>query len=97
MRNAAIEHKKARSNTGIPGVTLTKRRGRNCYSVSWRSAKRVRNCTTIYFGDSVLELERARERAIKLRQDAIAARYARESATTFRDGNNAKKGNHREQ
>lgn len=76
----AIEHKKCRSNSGHVGIHVTRIRGRNCYSVSWRPAKGVRKATTIYF-DEETQAD-ALKRATALRKAAIAARYAREKATT---------------
>lgn len=71
-----ICHRKACSNTGVPGVTETHRRGRACFAVSWRPARRVRANTTIYFTAMTRDL--ALEAAIELRRRKIAERAAAE-------------------
>lgn len=47
---AKICHRKATSNTGLVGITETTRRGRPCFTVSWRPARGVRKATTVYYG-----------------------------------------------
>lgn len=74
--SAKICHRKANSNTGIPGITEGTKAGRTCFDVSWRPSCRVRKATTFYFTNATRIPVLAS--AIAFRKARIAERAASE-------------------